>query len=109
MDLKTLLEAEAAQLIEHLKTRGNSLLNTAAEVDRPLLERTLTRAAILGGELLVDPEDAGAKAEMASLVNTLKFMEAKYAIVASRELREFAEMAITRVVGFILKAALPIV
>lgn len=105
MDIATLLQAEASQLIEHLKGRGNHLLSTIADADRPLLERSLSRAAVLGGELLIDPDDHAAKDELKSVVNTLRFMEAKYAISAAREVREFTQLAIERVAAFVLKAA----
>lgn len=105
MDPRKLFESEAAALIEDFKGRVGSLVKTVSEADRPLLERSLTRAAVLGGELLISPGNQAATAELASVVNTLKFMEAKYAISAAREVREFMDLAINRVASMVIGAA----
>lgn len=104
MDIKKHIEAEAKLLVEHLKVRGDHILNTVSVADRPVLERSLTRAAVLGGELLLDPANQAARDELASVVNTLKFMEAKYAITAAREVREFVNLAMQRVTRALLSA-----
>jgi len=107
MDLKELFASEGKLLLEDLKARGDSLLNTAAVEDRPLIERTLLRGVQLQSALFITPLNPGAKAEMASLINTGAFLEAKYKISLTREVRQFTEATTLRVGKFLLNLLLP--
>jgi hypothetical protein len=106
MDLKALMETEAQAVLADLRTRADGMLAKVTHQDRELIERSLARAAVLHASLLLNPEDAAAKSELASVVNSLRFLEAAYGIAAAREVREFINSTVHRVSTVLLNIAI---